>query len=477
MPGPGSHACAGARPSACWSHRRVPSHRSEGAGQHAVPGRASGTARADVALAWARDRRAWSVVIDQRHLTTFSRAQHAAGDEPAQAIGGGSRRNTASSWASCPSSSRRRCTRSRSTRSSTPRWTATTSSITAISTSVSPWAARAGGAHPARCRPEAASPRSKEIAAFGVKARDGKLSLEDLTGGRSPISNGGTFGSMLSTPIINPPQSAILGVHATKDRPVGERPVVVRPMNYLGDDYDHRIIDGREAVLTLVAIWRGDGGPVAHPARTLTIEGRRRPRRCPSKHSIMKNFDVLVIGAGPAGYASPRFAPGNSAFDGCLRREVEEPKGEPRSAAPASMSAASLESPASNRRKTTRWCSTSSPTTASAIRTWLSTSNACWRARMPWWRRTPRASTPVPQNKVTAQGPWCFLGTADGGYRVEVAGDGPEEVRAKHVIIATGSKGAAPARHSGRQREDLRQRGRTVAARGAEAARPSSAPG
>ncbi|MFW6168146.1 MAG: 2-oxoglutarate dehydrogenase complex dihydrolipoyllysine-residue succinyltransferase, partial [Ralstonia sp.] len=88
----------------------------------------------------------------------------------------------------------------------------------------------------------------KKIAEYGVKARDGKLTLDDLTGGTFSISNGGTFGSMLSTPIINPPQSAILGVHATKDRAVVENgQVVVRPMNYLAMSYDHRIIDGREA--------------------------------------------------------------------------------------------------------------------------------------------------------------------------------------------------------------------------------------
>jgi len=95
----------------------------------------------------------------------------------------------------------------------------------------------------------------KKIAEFGSKAKDGKLTLDDLTGGTFSISNGGTFGSMLSTPIINPPQSAILGVHATKDRAVVENgQVVVRPMNYLAMSYDHRIIDGREAVLGLVAM-------------------------------------------------------------------------------------------------------------------------------------------------------------------------------------------------------------------------------
>ena len=95
----------------------------------------------------------------------------------------------------------------------------------------------------------------KKIAEFGTKAKEGKLSIEDLTGGTFSISNGGVFGSMLSTPIINPPQSAILGVHATKDRPVVENgEIVVRPMNYLALSYDHRIIDGREAVLALVAM-------------------------------------------------------------------------------------------------------------------------------------------------------------------------------------------------------------------------------
>jgi 2-oxoglutarate dehydrogenase E2 component (dihydrolipoamide succinyltransferase) len=95
----------------------------------------------------------------------------------------------------------------------------------------------------------------KQIADFGKRAQDGKLTIEELTGGTFSISNGGVFGSMLSTPIINPPQSAILGVHATKERAVVEDgQVVVRPMNYLALSYDHRIIDGREAVLFLVAI-------------------------------------------------------------------------------------------------------------------------------------------------------------------------------------------------------------------------------
>jgi 2-oxoglutarate dehydrogenase E2 component (dihydrolipoamide succinyltransferase) len=95
----------------------------------------------------------------------------------------------------------------------------------------------------------------KKIAEYGAKARDGKLGIEEMSGGTFSISNGGVFGSMLSTPIINPPQSAILGVHATKDRAVVENgQIVIRPMNYLAMSYDHRIVDGREAVLGLVAM-------------------------------------------------------------------------------------------------------------------------------------------------------------------------------------------------------------------------------
>lgn len=105
-----------------------------------------------------------------------------------------------------------------------------------------------------------------KIAEFGARARDGKLGIEDITGGTFSISNGGVFGSMLSTPIINPPQSAILGVHATKERPaVVDGAVVARPMNYLALSYDHRIIDGREAVLFLVSVKEG----LEDPARLL----------------------------------------------------------------------------------------------------------------------------------------------------------------------------------------------------------------
>ena len=98
----------------------------------------------------------------------------------------------------------------------------------------------------------------KGIAAYGAKARDNKLSMEDLTGGTFSITNGGIFGSMMSTPILNPPQSAILGMHGITERPVVVNgAVVVRPMMYLAMSYDHRIIDGREAVLSLRAIKEG----------------------------------------------------------------------------------------------------------------------------------------------------------------------------------------------------------------------------
>ncbi len=104
------------------------------------------------------------------------------------------------------------------------------------------------------------------VADFGKRAQEGKLTVEELTGGTYTISNGGVFGSMLSTPIINPPQSAILGVHATRDRAVVENgQIVVRPINYLAQSYDHRIIDGREAVLSLVAIKE----TLKNPARML----------------------------------------------------------------------------------------------------------------------------------------------------------------------------------------------------------------
>jgi 2-oxoglutarate dehydrogenase E2 component (dihydrolipoamide succinyltransferase) len=106
----------------------------------------------------------------------------------------------------------------------------------------------------------------QKIADFGKRAKDGKITLEELTGGTFSISNGGVFGSMLSTPIINPPQSAILGVHATKERAVVENgQIVIRPMNYLALSYDHRIIDGREAVLSLVAMKEA----LEDPARVL----------------------------------------------------------------------------------------------------------------------------------------------------------------------------------------------------------------
>ena len=112
--------------------------------------------------------------------------------------------------------------------------------------------ARASGrSDSARCDQMSIADIEQAIVDYAKKAKDGKIALEDLTGGTFSITNGGTFGSMMSTPIINPPQSAILGMHATKERAVVENgQVVVRPMMYLALSYDHRIIDGREAVLT-----------------------------------------------------------------------------------------------------------------------------------------------------------------------------------------------------------------------------------
>jgi 2-oxoglutarate dehydrogenase E2 component (dihydrolipoamide succinyltransferase) len=93
------------------------------------------------------------------------------------------------------------------------------------------------------------------IAGYAKKARDGKLGLEDLQGGTFTITNGGTFGSLMSTPIVNPPQSAILGMHAIKERPIAENgQVVIAPMMYIALSYDHRIIDGKDAVQFLVDI-------------------------------------------------------------------------------------------------------------------------------------------------------------------------------------------------------------------------------
>jgi hypothetical protein len=139
----------------------------------------------------------------------------------------------------------------------------------------------------------------KKIADYGKRAADGKLSLEELTGGTFSISNGGVFGSMLSTPIINPPQSAILGIHATKERPVVENgQIVVRPMNYLALSYDHRIIDGREAVLASVS-----QAPASTTGRTSLVAPRRAGlaptsvafhlRRCCNRPKTSNTRDTL----------------------------------------------------------------------------------------------------------------------------------------------------------------------------------------
>jgi 2-oxoglutarate dehydrogenase E2 component (dihydrolipoamide succinyltransferase) len=96
---------------------------------------------------------------------------------------------------------------------------------------------------------------SRDIGALAKKAREGKLSMEDLTGGTFTITNGGVFGSLVSTPIINYPQSGILGLHKTQDRPIAVNgQVVIRPMMYIALSYDHRIIDGQQAVLFLVRV-------------------------------------------------------------------------------------------------------------------------------------------------------------------------------------------------------------------------------
>ena len=114
----------------------------------------------------------------------------------------------------------------------------------------------------------------RQVTDFGRRAQDGKLTIEELTGGTFSITNGGVFGSMLSTPIINPPQSAILGIHATKERPVVENgQVVIRPMCYLALSYDHRIIDGREAVLSLVAMKEALEYPHEPAAGKLRLRG------------------------------------------------------------------------------------------------------------------------------------------------------------------------------------------------------------
>ena len=136
------------------------------------------------------------------------------------------------------------------------------------------FAARPGGADRAQRRPAELRRDREEDRRVRQARQDGKLGLEELTGGTFSISNGGVFGSMLSTPIINPPQSAILGVHATKERPVVENgQIVIRPMNYLALSYDHRIIDGREAVLVPGDHQGGAGRSGAPAARPLTTTG------------------------------------------------------------------------------------------------------------------------------------------------------------------------------------------------------------
>ena len=132
----------------------------------------------------------------------------------------------------------------------------------------------------------------KKIAEFGRKARDGKLTIDELSGGTFTISNGGIFGSLMSTPILNPPQSGILGMHKIQKRPVaiGDK-IEIRPMMYLALSYDHRIIDGREAVTFLVRV------KDASKTRALAV-------RHVSLRPMADRYDVVVIGAGPGGYVA-----------------------------------------------------------------------------------------------------------------------------------------------------------------------------
>ncbi len=157
----------------------------------------------------------------------------------------------------------------------------------------------------------------RTIGDFGKRAKDGTLKMEEMKGGTFTISNGGVFGSLMSTPIINPPQAAVLGLHRIEDRPVvRDGQVVVRPMMYLALSYDHRLIDGREAVTFLVALEERDRGPHSYPDRPL-IFSPCAPAKAgaqvwtPAFAEVRKgatwltyDFDVLVIGSGPAGYVA-----------------------------------------------------------------------------------------------------------------------------------------------------------------------------
>ena len=292
----------------------------------------------------------------------------------------------------------------------------------------------------------------KKIAEFGQKAKDGKLSLDELTGGTFSISNGGVFGSMLSTPIINPPQSAILGVHATKDRAVVENgQIVIRPMNYLAMSYDHRIIDGREAVLALVAMKealedparlcsildtrarRAHVGARAHASKACQGIRRRRHRRRPRR---LHRRD-------------PRRA---ARLHDRLHRRVEERQGRPgaRRHLPQRRlhsveGAAAVVGELRARRRIT------SPTTASAS-TDLTIDVAKMLARKEGivvkqnndgivflFKKNKITCLPRPR-QVRRQG-------ATAACEIEVSGEGETEtITAKHVIVATGSNARAVCR-------------------------------
>ena len=163
----------------------------------------------------------------------------------------------------------------------------------------------------------------KAIAGFADKARKGTITVDDLQGGTFTITNGGTFGSLLSTPILNPPQSGILGMHAIKKRPVVvDDQIVIRPMMYLALSYDHRIIDGREAVSFLVRIKDFIEDPERLMLASVSGDCGGEPGREPSSDSAFadaillaihrltkepmwpETYDLVVIGAGPGGYVA-----------------------------------------------------------------------------------------------------------------------------------------------------------------------------
>ena len=204
-------------------------------------------------------------------------------------------------------------------------------------------------------------PTSKNpIANFAARARAGSITMEELTGGTFTITNGGTFGSLLSTPIVNAPQSAILGMHKIQDRPVVvDGQIVIRPMMYIALTYDHRIIDGREAVQI-----PGDGEAVSG-------------RSCAHGAARMSDaYDVIVIGGGPAGYPAAIRAGQNKLKVACID-EWKNFDGTYASAGPVSMPAAFLPRLCSSLRNSFNGPRMSSVLTASSWARFLSTWRPC----------------------------------------------------------------------------------------------------